>query len=120
MKRPPVISAVLACVCLCLPACEALQLTSEALNLTDPKPKNRAADAWAVVPQEFLFSRYQPLNSWLDQAVRVQIMDVPLMNVFDHQTLRGLRYVWVKVPPSNPLVTIDKLAMTRRQLLWAM
>jgi hypothetical protein len=73
----------------------------------------------AVVPQDFLFTRYAPLNQWLDEAVRVQILDVPLMKVFDHPTLRGLHYHFVSLPPDNPLINIDKIAMTRRQLLWA-
>jgi hypothetical protein len=113
MKRLPVISATLACISLCLPACSVM-------DQDNPKPKGHAADPHAVVPQDFLFSRYHPLNTWLDQAVRVQIMDVPLMDVFNHQTLRGLQYVVVKAPTSNPLINIDKLAMTRRQLLWCL
>ncbi|HWB03821.1 MAG TPA: hypothetical protein VG796_12415 [Verrucomicrobiales bacterium] len=113
MKPLPATFAALACVFFGLPSCSVM-------DYTDPRPKNHAADPKAVVPQDFLFSRYQPLNTWLDQPVRVQIMDVPLMSVFDHQTLRGLQYSWVKPPNSNPLVFIDKLAMTRRQLLWAL
>jgi hypothetical protein len=50
--------------------------------------------------------------------VRVQIIDVPLSDVFNQPALRGLEYVIVKAPPVNPLINIDKLAMTRRQLLW--
>ena len=112
MKRLPVIPAAIALLSLSQPACQYIGF--------DPQPLNLAADPRAVVPPDFLFSRYHPLNEWLDQAVRVQIMDVPLMDVFNHQTLRGLQYTWVKVPTSNPLVNIDKLAMTRRQLLWAL
>ena len=89
-------------------------------RLTEPQPLGHAEDANAVVPQEFLFSRYKPLNQWLDEAVRVQISDVPLMDVFRHPALRGLQYVIVKAPPQNPLINIDKLALTRRQLLWAL
>ncbi len=85
-----------------------------------PQPGGHAQDAKAVVPREFLFTRYAPLNAWLDEAVRVQIMDVPLLDVFNHQALRGLNYVFVKKPQQNPLVTMDKLALTRRQLLWAL
>lgn len=114
MKFPALCCASLA-VSLFLPACSVVD------NPLDPypTPKYNAADPNAVVPAEFLFSRYSPLNSWLDQAVRVQILDVPLVDVFRHPSLRGLQYVIVKPPPDNPLVTIDKLALTRRQLLWA-
>ncbi|HEX2749598.1 MAG TPA: hypothetical protein VHM91_16430 [Verrucomicrobiales bacterium] len=113
MKRLSVFPAALACLSFGLSACNVM-------DQDNPKPRNHAADPKAVVPQDFLFSRYHPLNAWLDQAVRVQIMDVPLMDVFNHQTLRGLQYVVVKAPTSNPLINIDKLAMTRRQLLWAL
>jgi hypothetical protein len=87
-------------------------------KMFDPQPPNRAEDPVAVVPPDFLLTRYAPLNQWLDQAVRVQIIDVPLMSVFNHPALRGLQYHVVKAPPANPLITIDKLALTRRQLLW--
>lgn len=105
-------TAALAALCFCLPACSVM-------DRINPKPKNLAADPLAVVPPDFLLTRYQPLNAWLDEAVRVQIMDVPLMEVFNHPSLRGLQYVIVKPPTANPLVTIDKIAMTRRQLLWS-
>jgi hypothetical protein len=90
------------------------------MDQVNPQPRGYAADPAAVVPGDFLFTRYQPLNAWLDEAVRVQILDVPLMEVFHHPALRGLEYVIVRPPPQNPLITIDKLALTRRQLLWAL
>src|SRR5688572_4319933 len=105
--------AAAAALSLFLPACSVV-------DRINPKPKGRAADPMAVVPGEFLFTRYQPLNTWLDEAVRVQIMDVPLTDVFRHPALRGLEYVIVKPPSTNPLITIDKLALTRRQLLWVL
>ncbi len=111
MKRLPVISA-LACLTLWLPSCGIM-------DQDNPKPKNHAEDPKAVVPVDFLFNRSRALNAWLDEAVRVQILDVPLMDVFRHPALRGLQYVIVKPPVENPLIFIDKLAMTRRQLLWA-
>lgn len=88
-------------------------------KIFDPQPPGMAADPMAVVPQDFLYTRYAPLNHWLDEAVRVQILDVRLMSVFDHPTLRGLHYHFVTRPSQNPLLNIDKLAMTRRQLLWS-
>jgi hypothetical protein len=112
MNYRPLCLAALASV-LCLPACSVL-------DAIDPQPKRHAADPMAVVPNEFLLTRYAPLNAWLDEAVRVQILDVPLLSVFQHPSLRGLQYVVVKAPPDNPIVTIDKLALTRRQLLWVL
>ncbi len=112
MKISPALIAALS-LPLLLNSCETYD------RLTEPQPPGHAEDVNAVVPQEFLFSRYEPLNRWLDEAVRVQIMDVPLMDVFHHPALRGLQYVIVKAPPQNPLINIDKLALTRRQLLWA-
>jgi hypothetical protein len=76
-------------------------------------------DAKAVVPQEFLFSHYEPLNRWLDVPVHVQILDVPLLDVFKHPALAGLNYQLVKAPMENPYITMNHMAMTRRQLLYS-
>ena len=114
MKFPRLLPAAVLALILPLTSCETYD------RITEPQPGGHAEDANAVLPQEFLFTRYAPLNHWLDEAVRVQIMDVPLMDVFRHPALRGLAYVFVKPPLKNPLVTIDKLALTRRQLLWVL
>jgi hypothetical protein len=108
MKFFPVRAAALLLAVAC-PSC----------GLFDPKPKYKAVDPNAVVPQNFLFTRYTPLNDWLDTAVRVQIFDVPLTQVFNEPALSGLNYRWVNQPLSNPTIFIDKLGLTRRQLLWA-
>lgn len=74
----------------------------------------------AVVPPEFLFTRYEPLNRWLDTPVRVQIYDVPLSQIGNHPALRGINYRVVQPAVEDPLIFIDKIAMTRRQLLWSL
>ena len=74
----------------------------------------------AVVPADFLFTRYAPLNRWLDQPMRVLILDTKLTDCFNHEALRGIRYQWVISPKENPVINIDRVAMTRRQLLWAL
>jgi hypothetical protein len=73
-----------------------------------------------LVPQTFLYSEYKPLNAWLDTPVRVLIQDVPLLEVFKHPTLRGINFQVIKAPRNNPLINIDSLALTRRQLLWTL
>jgi hypothetical protein len=105
-------AAAAALAMLCLSSCETVD------KIFDPQPPNHAEDPVGVVPPDFLYTRYSPLNQWLDEAVRVQIIDVPLLNVFDHPALRGLQYHIITPPQSNPLINIDKLALTRRQLLW--
>ena len=97
-----------------------LLLSGTACGLLDPKPANLAADKMALIPSEFLSSRYEPLNRWLDTPVRVQIFDVPLNQVIHEPCLRGINYRVVQAPTDNPTVFIDKLAMTRRQLLWSL
>jgi hypothetical protein len=80
-------------------------------------------DHQGVFQQTFLFSKYQPLNAFLDTPVYVHIDDVPLDNVFDHPALRPLKYSFVQKPKYEkgliPRVTIHQVALTRRQLLWA-
>lgn len=109
MKFFPVRTAALLLAVLC-PSCDVF----------GPKPKYKAVDPNAVVPPDFLFTRYAPLNSWLDTAVRVQIFDVPLTEVIHEPPLRGLNYQFINPPVTNPTIFIDKVGMTRRQLLWAL
>jgi hypothetical protein len=105
--------SALAVACL-LPGCTAIDL------LLDPQPKFKAADAMAVVPNDFLFTRYPPLNRWLDTPMRTLILDTPLKACFDHEALRGIRYQWIIEPKENPIINIDRVAITRRQLLWCL
>ncbi|MBP7948720.1 MAG: hypothetical protein KA004_03620 [Verrucomicrobiales bacterium] len=77
-------------------------------------------DPVAVVPDDFLFTKYEPMNRWLDTAVRVQIFDVPLSHVFHANELRGLNIQIVKPLPKDSLVTMDRIAITRRQFLWTL
>ena len=86
-------------------------------NLSPARPK-------ALLPQEFLFTDYAPLNDWLDTAVRVHMTKVPLSEVFQEPALAGLNHRLSDMPvyeeeEEEPLITIDELALTRRQLLWA-
>ena len=85
-----------------------------------PKPDYKPHDKQAVVPQEFLFTTHQPFNSWLDTPVRLQITDMPLTEVFEHPALRRLNVVWTKRPKTNPPITIHRVAITRRQILWSL
>jgi len=84
------------------------------------KPDFKPHDKLAVVPQEFLFTAHQPFTDWLDTPVHIQITEVPLSEVFQHPALRELRVVWVNRPTEDPLITVHRLAITRRQLLWAL
>lgn len=86
----------------------------------DVKPDYKPHDKMAVVPQEFLYTGHRPLNDWLDTPVQIQITEMPLTEVFEHPALRDLRVVWMNQPKDNPPITIHRLAITRRQLLWAL
>lgn len=97
-----------------------LALSCAGCTLFDPQPPNQAADKLAVVPGDFLFTRYEPLNRWLDTAVRVQIYDVPLSKVIYEPCLRGINVRVIQAPVTDPILFIDKIALTRRQLLWSL
>lgn len=86
----------------------------------DVRPDFKPHDKMAVIPQEFLFTTHEPFNEWLDTPVHLQITDMPLTEVFEHPALRDLRVVWVDRPAENAPITIHRLAITRRQLLWAL
>jgi len=85
-----------------------------------PKPDFKPHDKLAVLPQEFLFSTYGPLNDYLDTPVHVQITEMPLSQVFYHPTLSRLNYHFVRMPAGDPLITIQRIGVTRRQLLWSL
>jgi len=89
-------------------------------SMLELKPDYKPHDKLAVVPQEFLYTGHEPFNKWLDTPVHIQITDMPLIDVFEHPALRSLRVVWVDLPKANPPITIHRLAITRRQLLWAL
>jgi hypothetical protein len=86
----------------------------------DHKPDLKPHDKRAVVPQEFLYTTHQPFTDWLDTPVHIQITNMPLTEVFSHPALRQLRVRWMNLPKENPEVTIHRLGITRRQLLWAL
>ena len=102
-----------------LGVCCVLALLSSC-SLLELKPDYKPHDKLAVVPQEFLFTGHEPFNEWLDTPVHIHLTEVPLMDVFEHPALRALRVEWTKPPKENPLITIHRVAITRRQLLWAL
>jgi hypothetical protein len=102
----------------CLCGLAAALVTSCGLML--PKPDYKPHDKLAVVPQDFLFTTHAPFNSWLDTPVRLQITEMPLTEVFEHPALRRLNVVWTRRPKDNPKITIHRIAITRRQILWSL
>jgi hypothetical protein len=111
-------------VSLCLVAGGVLSSCSSIQQQIDPEPNLSPARTRALVPQEFLYTDYVPLNDWLDTPVRVHITNVPLSEVFHQPALSGLNHSLLDMPDyseadGEPTVTIDELALTRRQLLWA-
>ena len=100
-----------------LSSCSSLQ---QSIN---PQPDLHPSRPRALVPQEFLFTDYAPLNNWLDESVRVDIQDVPLSSVFQVPALAGLNHdltgFTLPADKEEPTVTVDEVALTRRQLLWA-
>ncbi len=114
LNKHPMISIVFRVAVLCGAA------ATLSCSLLEPKPDYKPHDKMAVVPQEFLYTGYKPFAEWLDTPVHIQITNVPLLDVFEHPALRDLRVVWLNQPASNPPITIHRLAITRRQLLWAL
>ena len=55
----------------------------------------------------------------MDTPVRVYYNEVPLEEIFNNAPLIGLSYNFIKKPKESPLVSIDSIGITRRQLLWA-
>ena len=85
------------------------------------KPHPSLVEPRAAVPRDFLFSWHKPYNEWMDTPVRVYYNKVPLNEVFENSPFTRLSYRIVEAPKNAewPLITIDSLGITRRQLLWA-
>lgn len=88
-------------------------------SVFEQKPKPGLVEANAAVPVDFLFSWHKPYNKWMDTPIRVYYNEVSLEEIFKNDPLTGLSYKFVKEPDAMPLVSIDSIGITRRQLLWA-
>ena len=88
-------------------------------SIFNPKPKPGLVEPKAAVPADFLFSWHAPYNKWMDSPVRVYYNEVPLEEIFKNAPLTGLSYNFINKPKESPLVSIDSIGITRRQLLWA-
>ncbi|MBT7982005.1 MAG: hypothetical protein HN584_05510 [Akkermansiaceae bacterium] len=88
-------------------------------SIFNPKPKPGLVEPKAAVPADFLFSWHTPYNKWMDEPVRVYYNEVSLEEIFKNAPLLGLSYNFIKKPKKTPLVSIDSIGITRRQLLWA-
>ena len=101
-----------------LSSCSSLK---QAIN---PEPNLHPARPKALVPQQFLFTDYAPLNEWLDASVHVDILNVPLSSVFQQPSLAGLNHNLTGFTQDDDedeqRVTINEVAITRRQLLWSL
>lgn len=88
-------------------------------GLFDPKPRFRADEPTAVLPQNFLYTPYRPMNEWLDTPMRVIVQDLPLDQVFSHPVFAGMNYRLHDMPSDNPIINFDGIGLTRRQMLWS-
>ncbi|MCP4847445.1 MAG: hypothetical protein GY899_05800 [Verrucomicrobiaceae bacterium] len=83
------------------------------------KPNPGLVEPNATVPEDFLFSWHKPFNEWMDSPVRVYYNKVPLEQIFENSPFIRLSYKFSEKPEEMPLVSMDTLGLTRRQLLWS-
>ena len=83
------------------------------------KPNPGLVEPKAAIPEDFLFSWHKPYNQWMDSPVRVYYNKVPLDQIFDNSPFIRLSYQFSEKPEEMPLVSMDTLGLTRRQLLWS-
>ena len=88
-------------------------------SIFNPKPKPGLVEPKAAVPADFLFSWHAPYNKWMDSPVRVYYNEIALEEIFKNAPLTGLSYNFINKPKESPLVSIDSIGITRRQLLWS-
>jgi len=97
----------------------ALALPLAGCDIFVEKPSPRIVEAHAAVPREFLFSWHEPYNEWMDTPIRVYYNKIPLDQIFKESPFTSLSYRFIEQPPEMPLVTVDTLGISRRQLLWS-
>lgn len=83
------------------------------------RPTPGIVNPHAAVPTTFLFSWHEPYNQWMDTPVRVYYNKVPLDEIFQNSPFDTLEYRFLEKPEEMPLVSIDSLGISRRQLLWS-
>lgn len=83
------------------------------------KPSPGLVEPKAALPEDFLFSWHKPYNEWMDSPVRVYYNKVPLDQIFKNSPFIRLAYKFSEQPAEMPLVSVDTLGITRRQLLWS-
>lgn len=72
-----------------------------------------------AVPRDFLFSWHEPYNEWMDTPVRVYYNKIPLDQIFHNDPFDRLSYRFIEKPSPMPLVSVDTMGLSRRQLLWS-
>ncbi len=97
----------------------ALTLGLGGCELFRERPTPSLVEPRAAVPRDFLFSWHEPYNEWMDAPVRVYYNKIPLDQVLANPPFTRLRYTVVERPDKMPLVTMDSLGISRRQLLWS-
>ena len=97
----------------------ATPITLGSCGILEQRPKPGLVEPSAAVPGDFLFSWHTPYNKWMDSPVRVYYNEVSLEEIFENAPLSGLSYNFIKKPDQIPLVSMDSIGITRRQLLWA-
>jgi len=84
------------------------------------KPRHKLVEPKAVVPGSFLFSWDKEYNAWMDTPNRIYYHNTPLSEVFQNEPFTRLVYELYDMPAEQPLVSIDSLGITRRQVLWVL
>lgn len=84
------------------------------------KPRHTLVEPKAVVPSRFLFSWDKDYNEWMDTPNRVYYHRTPLSQVLQNAPFTRLTYELYDMPEEEPLITIDSLGFTRRQILWVL
>ena len=88
-------------------------------GLFQEKPNPGLVEPNAAVPEDFLFSWHKPYNEWMNSPIRVYYNKVPLEEIFENAPFIRLVYHFNEKPEEMPLVSMDSLGITRRQLLWS-
>ena len=96
-----------------------IALAASGCDIFVAKPTPSLVQPHAAVPRTFLWSWHKPYNEWMDAPVRVYYNKVPLDQIFEGSPFNNLSYRFIEQPKEMPLVSVDTLGISRRQLLWS-
>ena len=90
------------------------------LEFIDSRGMFRGTEGRVVIPANFLYSGSDALDDWLNEPYKLRFDEMSLRDVFTTHPLNSMRYRFEALPTDRPTFNMNSVAITRRQLLYAL